>query len=266
MELFVVPWPSRPNPFYDTEYLPVTCSHTFAALNIVDGGEKVRGLHEELSTNGKIDQVKILQLCPSWRKPLAEGIPCIVFRRELEAACPELPGFLSMAGNQSHDVHTKETKVQLMLSLQQLFVAHRRVAEAAASAPSAESAPPAASASWEQVVQEMAVMKTHFQNCLKEASEFAAAWAGGGGLDEAEAYGKSLRVRKEPEDGQLGILAKAVLKRAPRWPIACLKTLMQAPDFFCKRKGEAYMFSSADVKLMEGKLNPKIVEACTYMA
>ena len=125
----------RPNPYYDTEYLPVTCSHTFAALNIVDGGEKVRGLHEELSTSGKIDQVKVLQLCPSWKKPLAEGIPCIVFRRELEAACPELPGFLSMAGNQSHDVHTKETKVQLMLSSQQLFVAQRRLAEAAASAP-----------------------------------------------------------------------------------------------------------------------------------
>ena len=59
---------------------------------------------------------------------------------------------------------------------------------------------------------------------MKEAAEFAAAWAGGGGLDEAEAYGKSLRDRKEPEDGQLGILAKAGLKRAPRWPIACLKT------------------------------------------
>ena len=26
------------------------------------------------------------------------------------------------------------------------------------------------------------------------------------------------------------------------------------------------MFSSADVKLMEGKLDPQIVEACTYMA
>ena len=86
---------------------------------------------------------------------MQEGIPCIVFRGELGAACTELPGFLSMAGNQSHDVHAKETKVQLMLSLQQLFVAHRRLAEAAASAPSAESAPPAASASWEQVVQEM---------------------------------------------------------------------------------------------------------------
>ena len=179
-----------------------------------------------------------MQLCPSWRKPLAEGIPCIVFRWELEAACPELPGFLSMAGNQSHDVHTKETKVQLMLSLQQLFVAQRRFAETAASAPSAASARSAASTSWEQVVQEMGVMKPHFQQCAKESAEFAAAWSGGGGLNEAEAYGKSLRIRKEPDDGQLGILAKADLKRAPRWPIACLKTLMQSPDQFCRRRAK----------------------------
>ena len=41
-------------PFHDAEYLPVTCSHTFAALNIIEGVD-VRGLHEELSTNGSID-------------------------------------------------------------------------------------------------------------------------------------------------------------------------------------------------------------------
>ena len=46
---------------------------------------------------------------------MAEGIPCIVFRRELEEACPDLPDFLSQAGNQSHDVHSKETKLQLMI-------------------------------------------------------------------------------------------------------------------------------------------------------
>ncbi len=40
-----------------------------------------------------------------------------MFRRELEALCPDLPEFLSKAGNQSHDVHTDETKVQLMLSI-----------------------------------------------------------------------------------------------------------------------------------------------------
>ena len=51
-------------PFHDAEYLPVTCSHTFAALNIIEGAD-VRGLHEELSCNGKIDKAKALQLCPS---------------------------------------------------------------------------------------------------------------------------------------------------------------------------------------------------------
>ena len=44
-------------------------------------------------------------------------MPCIVFKRELEAACPELPAFLSKARNQSHEVHSKETKVQLMQAL-----------------------------------------------------------------------------------------------------------------------------------------------------
>ena len=146
---------------------------------------------------------------------MRDGIPCIVFRRELEAACPELPGFLSKAGNQSHDVHSKETKIQLMLSLNQLFTA----ASASASATSAIAAPIA----WEHIVKQMALMKPHFADCAKEAAEFAAAWSGGDeyqGLTEAEAYAKSLKARKEPEDGQLGILAKAQLKRAPKWPIA----------------------------------------------
>ena len=39
----------RTIPYHDAEYLPVTCSHTFAALNIIDGLD-VKGLHEELST------------------------------------------------------------------------------------------------------------------------------------------------------------------------------------------------------------------------
>ena len=57
----------KPIPFHDVEYLPVTCSHTFAALNIVEAGSTCRGLHEQLSTDGKIDQQKALSLCPSWK-------------------------------------------------------------------------------------------------------------------------------------------------------------------------------------------------------
>ena len=58
-----------------------------------------------------------------------EGIPCTVFRRELEEACIELLAFLSMAGNQSDDVHSKETKLQFMLALHQMFAAQARLRE-----------------------------------------------------------------------------------------------------------------------------------------
>ena len=75
-------------------------------------------------------------------------------------------------------------------------------------------------------------MRPHFAVCAREAAEFAAAWSGGDdppGLIEVETYAKSLKVRKEPEDGQLSNLAKTQLKGAPKWPIACLNTLLQAP-------------------------------------
>ena len=56
----------RTIPYYDMSYLPVTCSHTFAALNIIEGGCK--GLHKELTgDDGKVDQQKVLKLCPAWK-------------------------------------------------------------------------------------------------------------------------------------------------------------------------------------------------------
>ena len=111
----------------------------------------------------------------------------------------------------------------------------------------AESAP---SNSWENVVRDMVTMKPHFADKAKEAAAFCAAWSGGQGspnLVEVEAYAKTLKLRREPEPGLLEMLANAPLKRAPRWPIACYKALLQAPDQFCRRKGEAAMFTNADI-------------------
>ena len=54
----------RTIPHYDLSYLPVTCSHTFAALNIILGGCK--GLHQELTgDDGNVDKPTVLKLCPS---------------------------------------------------------------------------------------------------------------------------------------------------------------------------------------------------------
>ena len=106
-------------------------------------------------------------------KTMSERIPCIVFKRELPVACPDLPAFLSKAGGQSHDVHSKETKAQLMLALNQLFVSLKR---RCAAAPSAVSAP-----TWDRVVKDTIAMKPHFAECAEEASKFAKEWSGGDG-------------------------------------------------------------------------------------
>ena len=65
---------------------------------------------------------------------------------------------------------------------------------------------------------------------IGEDTTMRASWQVCSNWSEAEAYAKSLKVRKGPEDGQLGILAKAQLRRAPMWPIACVKTLQQAAE------------------------------------
>ena len=94
-------------PYNDIEYLSITFSDTFAAWNLLGGG--VNDLAAELcDISMMIDSHKVLNHCPSRQKHMEEGIPCIVFRRELEEACPDLPGFLSRSGNQSYDVHLKE--------------------------------------------------------------------------------------------------------------------------------------------------------------
>ena len=111
-------------------------------------------------------------------------------------------------------------------------------------------------------------MKPHLKDFAGEAAEYAAKWSGGDEsewLVEVEAFAKTLKVGREPEDGQLGLLASAQLKRTPRWPTACLKALLQAPECFCRRKGEASMFTGSDIKLMETTLQPKIKEATELM-
>ena len=175
-------------PFREIEYLPVTCSHTHATVNIVEGCGP--GLDPALCNDaGMIDKNKVLDLCPSWEKPMKEGIPCTVFKRELDVACPELAPFLSKAGNQTHGVHIKETKVQLMLTLNQCFVSRKRRA--------AIDGPAALAPTWEKVVKEAVSIKGIDQaDTLAELATFAAAWAGGDAspaLIEVESYAKQRR-------------------------------------------------------------------------
>ena len=153
---------------------------------------------------------KVLKLCPSWKKTMTEGIPCIV-----------------CSPRTRRSLHSKETQVQLMLSRNQFFAT---LCDTKATFQHGKS--------WARVVEDMKLIKRHFAGCTQEAADSAAAWSSGDdspGLIEAETFAKGLKVRGEPEDGQLNPLATAQWNRAPKWPLACLKTLLQAPDCFCLR-------------------------------
>ena len=144
---------------------------------------------------------------PTIEKTNGGGIPCA--------------GFLSQAGNQSHDVHAKETKLQLMISLHQLFVAERNIAT---STESAESAPPDAKELWNNVKKAMLGMKPHFASSMDAAAKFVGTWCARDDdmhLTRAEVYAKTLRDRREPADSQLDFLADANLKRCQRWFFQC---------------------------------------------
>ena len=44
-----------------------------------------------------------------------------------------------------------------------------------------------------------------------------------------------------------------------------LEDRLQAPQQFCRRKGAAYMLTTADMKLMDTRLKPNIMDACQIM-
>ena len=222
-------------PVEDINYLPITCSHTMATCNLVDGGCK--GLYPEFcDENGIMCKDKILAICPSWSKPLDEGIECIVFRRELEERLPDLPSLLSDFGNQSHDSHQKLTKLQLMLSIHTLFMSKQHSANPD---------------SWSTVVIKVEGMMPQFKELVEEAANYVKNWSGTAAkpdlyLQELETFAKSLQARREPEIGQIAFLAKADLKRFPLWINACFKCLLVAAEVFLQ-KGESEIFTSTDM-------------------
>ena len=113
----------------------------------------------------------------------------------------------------------------------------------------------------------MKAMKAHIApELIDEAAAFTASWGGFDSLVEVEAYAKQLRKRREPEVGQLNLLAGAKVSKFPRWPIACLKALLSAPEDWLSKTGQAKLFHSADIKNMESKnLVPLIRKAVDMM-
>ena len=60
-------------PLHDVEYLHVACSHTFAALKIIEG--ECKGMIEQMCNEASDeDKLKVLQMCPSLERPTVAAV------------------------------------------------------------------------------------------------------------------------------------------------------------------------------------------------
>ena len=94
-------------------------------LNCALLGAKCTKDTERFSIDGHISKEKLIELVPGYAEPLRTGLNWLVFRWQLEAAVPRLAKFLQSAGNKSHGVERKPTRMQRLFQLHSMAAVFR---------------------------------------------------------------------------------------------------------------------------------------------
>lgn len=179
-------------------------SHGTAALRCMKIGS-CRSIHPELAgPGGDISINKVLELQPSFRQPLEEGVVYQVIPGELELAVPGLFQVLSRVGNASNSVFRLQTTLQHCTRIHSLATA----------------ATASDCTDWDHITKLATVgMDPDFSKDAHKLVAFVRAWSGGIGgevLKELESYEKTLTVRRKLAFDDLEALSKLELVQAPR--------------------------------------------------
>ena len=116
----------------------VVNSHTCAALRIVHYSDQPRVkacpvTEKFCGTDGiHISKERVMEMCPSLKRPCEEGIEMDIIPHQLTKLCPTLMGIISEADNAKHDTYRQETPLQIMLNL------HARIVQALEDTPSGQ--------------------------------------------------------------------------------------------------------------------------------
>ena len=229
-------------------YCTVTSTHTNLVLRIVDC--EAVGIYPELCEGKCVSRAKVLRECPTFAKPIEDGLEWVVYRRELEQECPELPGFLSEAGNVGHGVHRRQTPLQTLLQV------HGKIQQKKAT--TAEE--------FKAIVEEVEAVKPDMKGQVADYLPYAATFSGGSTpifILDLDRFCKQLQHRWQVHSAQFKILAACKVLDVPEYLAACLKFAMTCCDHpSYVQRGESKVWSSSDVTAMSGeKLKPFVLEA-----
>ena len=221
---------------------------------MVEGVNKCMGTHPELcDAEGVLDHTRILRECPSFFEPVTNGIEYIIFSAELEALIPELPDFLSNAGNAGHGSERKETPVQCLLQV------HNRIQQEQFKDKEKKGL------ILEDIAKKLEQSKPQLIGHAHDYASYVATFGGGPGapyLKELDNWSKQLRRRRTVPSSQFGLLAKVKVPDIHTYINAISMASMCAPDHpSYVVRGESKLWSNFDCTQAQSKLKPKVLAA-----
>ncbi|CAK0858078.1 unnamed protein product [Prorocentrum cordatum] len=223
---------------HDMRISTVTCSHTAAGQKAVLAG--CASNDSALSTDGALCRAKVAALSPSYDKSLSTGIPWFVIRHQVASAIPELPDFLSEAGNIGHGNHRKQTHVQAMLAVHSKAMKNMAVH---------------GDYKLDAIARSVEAQMTHMEGQIRDIGEFVIQWGGGStpiNLECIEEYSKVLSFRRELPNALIRGLATLQFTQCPDYVVAVVKASLSAPDNFCKGS-VAKLFNTSDISNISRK-------------
>ena len=232
--------------------ITVTCSHTVAGVRAVVHGCK-SPLVALCDDKGCLSAKKVYERCPSYAEPCNNSVPFCVIDKRVERAIPDLPGYISEAGNGGHGVEQKQTQ------LQTFFEIHRRVKGNGGKTDDA---------TFDLMAKSIETSKQHLEGQVKNLALYVKNFAGGLEdplfLKELQQFSASLPFHRQIPHQVLGRFAASKLKSKGLYVNACLKAMLASPPAFVDKQGVSTLLSTTDVADMQDpkKKKAKVAEAC----
>ncbi len=223
---------------HDRAILSIACSHTVAGLRAVNAGCKT--VKEDMAVDGMLNKEKVMDISPSLREPLQTGLPWVVIRFQVEERCPDIAGFLQMAGNGDHGTARVQTKTQTLLQIHafaRTWVSmHGKAAD------------------WKQIVMGMQQKSPSMKDEMSDMAEFTRSWSGGETachLYELDKFAKTLSSRRDIKAKDLLLMSKVKLQQSPEWIMAAAKAMLASPVEFTVG-GVSKLLQKGDIDAMTG--------------
>jgi hypothetical protein len=226
--------------------LSFSCSHTVAGLRALAAGCKSN--HEQLAVDGLLNKEKVLDMSPSMRAPMDDGMEWTVIRAPVRKRCPHLATFAQFAGNADHGTAREMTKTQLLLQMHgkaRMFSTMH-------------------TGNWKaSVAADMERQHAALQGGAIDLAEFVENWSGGqsgANLVALDNFSKCLPSRRDIKPRDFAQLGRVRLAQGEEWIIACVKAMLSSPAEY-EHCGVSKLICKEDIDSMTGGQKTAVMAA-----